>query len=91
MQRALLAVIDSRLRRSCGNPGDLLKLLVEAYASRHTLEALPGLRAAIGQTEGREMADRVVALLAFLRQLPAGFDVIDAEPRKDIPRVGHIR
>ena len=29
MQRALLAVIDTRLRRSCGNPTDLVALLVE--------------------------------------------------------------
>jgi hypothetical protein len=91
MQRALLAVIDARLRRSCGNPGDLLKLLVDAYASRHTLEALPGLRAAIEQTDGQEMAERVLALLAFLRQLPAGFDVIDAEPRTAPPGLARIR
>jgi hypothetical protein len=78
MQRELLRMIDERLRRSCGNPGDLLKLLVEAYASPHTLEALPGLRAAIGQSTGREMREREQALLDFLRTLPADFDVIDA-------------
>jgi hypothetical protein len=78
MQRELLRMIDERLRRSCGNPGDLLKLLVEAYASPHTLEALPGLRAAIGQSAGWEMREREQALLDFLRTLPADFDVIDA-------------
>ena len=82
MQRELLRVIDERLRRSCGNPGDLLKLLVDAYGSRHTLEAIPGLRAAIEQSAGQEMPERVQALMGFLRTLPADFDVIDVVPAK---------
>jgi hypothetical protein len=91
MQRALLAVIDARLRRSCGNPGDLLKLLIDAYASRQTLEALPGLRAAIEHTDGQDMPERVLALLAFLRQLPAGFDVIDADAAAGSPAMARLK
>lgn len=78
MQRTLLGVIDTRLRRSCGNPGDLVKLLIDAYRSPHTQEALSGLRAAIQQTEGDEMPARVHAVLAFLGAMPAAFDVIEA-------------
>jgi hypothetical protein len=77
MQRELLRMIDERLRRSCGTPGDLLKLLIEAYASRHILEAIPGLRAAITQSADQEMPERTRALLEFLRTLPPDFDVID--------------
>lgn len=78
MQRTLLGVIETRLRRSCGAPADLVALLVEAYASPHTLEARPGLRAAIAATAGQEMRERVHATLAFLGAMPAAFDVIDA-------------
>lgn len=78
MQRTLLGVIDTRLRRSCGNPADLVKLLVDAYHSPHTQEAIPGLRAAIEQGEGDEMPSRVRGVLAFLGSMPAAFDVIDA-------------
>jgi hypothetical protein len=78
MQRTLLGVIDTRLRRSCGNPADLVKLLIDAYRSPHTQEAVPGLRAAIAQGEGDEMPSRVHGVLAFLSAMPAAFDVIDA-------------
>lgn len=78
MQGALLAVIESRLRRSCGSPVDLLKLLMQAYDSAHTVEALPGLRAAIERTQGMEMPERVRQLLAFLQAAPAAFGVVDA-------------
>ncbi len=78
MQRTLLAVIDTRLRRSCNAPLDLVALLVEAYRSPHTLEARPGLRAAIEATQGQEMRERVHATLAFLGAMPAAFDVIEA-------------
>lgn len=78
MQRALLGVIDSRLRRSCGNPAELVRMLVDAYASRQTQEAVPGLRAAIEQTLGDDMPERVHAVLAFLSAMPAAFGVIDA-------------
>ena len=78
MQRTLLGVIDTRLRRSCGNPADLVKLLIDAYRSPYTQEAVPGLRAAIAQGDGEEMAVRVRAVLAFLGAMPAAFDVIEA-------------
>ena len=79
MQRTLLGVIDTRLRRSCGAPTDLVTLLVEAYRSPYTLEARPGLRAAIEATQGQDMRERVHATLAFLGAMPAAFDVIDTQ------------
>jgi hypothetical protein len=78
MQRTLLGVIDTRLRRSCGNPADLVKLLIDAFQSPHTQEAIPGLRAAIEQGQGDEMASTVRRVLDFLGSMPAAFDVIDA-------------
>ena len=77
MQRTLLGVIDTRLRRSCGVPSDLVMLLIDAYRSPYTLEARPGLRAAIQATDGQEPRERVHAVLAFLGAMPAAFDVID--------------
>ncbi len=73
MQRALLAVIETRMRRACGNPNDLIALLVDAYRSPCTPEAMPGLRAAIedSQYDAR-------AVLQFLGAMPAAFDVIEA-------------
>ena len=79
MQRTLLGVIDTRLRRSCGAPTDLVTLLIEAYRSPYTIEARPGLRAAIEATEGLELRERVHAVLAFLGAMPAAFDVIEAQ------------
>lgn len=73
MQRALLAVIDTRMRRSCGNPAELVALLINAYRSPYTLEAIPGLRAAIEQSAGDTRA-----VLAFLGAMPSAFDVIEA-------------
>jgi hypothetical protein len=81
MQRALLAVIDTRLRRSCGSPQELVKMLIDAYGSRHTQEAVPGLRAAIDATRGMDMRERVHEVLAFLGAMPAAFDVIDGRAR----------
>lgn len=78
MQRELMAVISSRMRRQCGNPSDLVALLITAYHSRHTQEAVPGLRAAIEQGMQQEMAQQVRNVLAFLAQMPSAFDVIDA-------------
>ncbi|QOL49181.1 hypothetical protein [Massilia litorea] len=79
MQRTLLGVIDTRLRRSCGAPSDLAALLIDAYDSPSTLEARPGLRAAIEATAGMEMRERVHAVLAFLGTMPVAFDVIEAQ------------
>lgn len=61
MQRALLEVIETRMRRSCGNPTDLVALLVNAYRSPHTLDAVPGLRATIVRHDGD-----VQAVMAYL-------------------------
>ncbi|MES2152028.1 MAG: hypothetical protein V4508_19800 [Pseudomonadota bacterium] len=77
MQRALLAVIETRMRRSCGNPAELAALLLKAYRSPSTPEALPGMRAAIAASEGEGLAERTRSLLEFLGAMPAAFDVID--------------
>jgi hypothetical protein len=80
MQRTLLGVIDARLRRGAGAgsaPTDLVAMLIDAYASAHTPEALPGLRAAIASTDGYDPSMRVAHLTAFLSDMPAAFDVID--------------
>jgi hypothetical protein len=79
MQRTLLGVIDTRLRRSCGAPSDLVALLIDAYRSPDTLEARPGLRAAIEATAQLEMRERIHAVLAFLGTMPVAFDVIEAQ------------
>lgn len=76
MQRALLGVLDERMRRN-GNPGDLVALLIAAHASPHIEEALPGLHQAILASSGQAMAERETATLAFLMQMPAPLDVID--------------
>lgn len=81
MQRTLLATIHARLRRGGSPPSDLVAMLIEAYASPHTPEAMPGLRAAIAGTEGYDPSMRVAHLQAFLADMPAAFDVIEARPR----------
>jgi hypothetical protein len=92
MQRTLLAIVDERLRRSCGNPADLLKLLVEAYDSAHTLEPVPGLRAAVNESRGLDMSARVQSLLSFLRSLPPDYDVFDAQsPARTLRVVPSLR
>lgn len=79
MQRVLLGMADERRRRGSGNQGELLKLLIGAYDSRHTLEALPGIRRAIENSEGWEMGERIRQLSIFLSTIPSDFDVIDAD------------
>jgi hypothetical protein len=79
MQRALLGVIHARLRRGGSPPNDLLAMLLAAYASPRTQEALPGLRAAIASTDGYDPSMRVAHLAAWLADMPAAFDVIDAQ------------
>jgi hypothetical protein len=81
MQRALLAVIDARLRRSCGSPHELVRMLVEAYDSPHTQEPMAGLRATIAASHGLDLRERVQAVLEFLGAMPAAFDVIDGRAR----------
>jgi hypothetical protein len=80
MQRELLAVISSRMRRQCGSPNDLVALLINAYRSRHTQEAMPGLRQAIESCAQDGPAQQVASVLAFLGQMPSAFDVIEATP-----------
>lgn len=80
MQRALLGVIHARLRRGGTPPNDLLAMLIEAYASPLTIDALPGLRAAIASTDGYDSSMRVAHLAAWLADMPAAFDVIEAQP-----------
>ncbi|MFC0251651.1 hypothetical protein [Massilia consociata] len=80
MQRALLAVIEQRLRRAHGAPTDLAAMLVAAYRSPHTVETVPGLRQAILDTSGYEQHVQANAILAFLADAPAAFGVIEARP-----------
>ena len=79
MQRALLGVIHARLRRGGSPPNDLLAMLLAAYDSPRTQEALPGLRAAVASTDGYDPSMRVAHLAAWLADMPAAFDVIDAQ------------
>jgi hypothetical protein len=78
MQRALLGVIHARVRRGGTPPVDLVAMLIDAYASPATPDALPGLRAAIASTEGYDPSMRIAHLQAWLADMPAAFDVIDA-------------
>jgi hypothetical protein len=80
MQRALLGVIHARLRGGGTPPNDLLAMLIDAYASPRTIDALPGLRAAIASTDGYDPSMRVAHLAAWLADMPAAFDVIEAQP-----------
>jgi len=67
MQRVLLDVLHARLRHNHEREAaQLAALLIRAYASPHTIESAPGLRAAIASTEGLEAPARVRALFAFL-------------------------
>lgn len=77
MQRALLAVIESRLRRADA-PADLTHLLINAYRSPHTPDVVPGLRAAIAANAGYDPAIQAHAVLAYLGDTPAAFGVIEA-------------
>ncbi|MCC7642321.1 MULTISPECIES: hypothetical protein [unclassified Janthinobacterium] len=78
MQRALLNVIHDRLRRQPGaGATDLVLLLINAYASDHITEAVPGLRNLIVNTEHEDTNLRVHAILELLVGTPRGLDVID--------------
>ena len=81
MQRALLSVIHARLRRGAVAPTDLVAMLIDACDSPHTPEALPGLRAALASTQGYDPSMRIAHLQAWLADMPAAFDVIDAPVR----------
>ena len=73
MQRALLAVIEARMRRSNSAPSDLVGMLVNAYRSPYTLDAVPGLRQAIIDSDGD-----IASVTQFLGAMPSAFDIIEA-------------
>jgi len=77
MQRALLAVIESRLRRADA-PADLVHLLIGAYRHPHTPDIVPGLRDQIAANAQFDPNIQAHAVLAFLGDAPAGFGVIEA-------------
>jgi hypothetical protein len=80
MQRVLLSVIETRMRRANVAPTDLVKLLIDAYDSGATMEALAGLRATITTTRALSADAQIAAVLAFLGQSPSTFDLIEAPP-----------
>ena len=80
MQRVLLTVIESQLRRAGGNPAHLTALLIQAYDSSATMEALAGLRAAIVATRDLPLNEQVATVQALLSQSPSTFDLIEAQP-----------
>ncbi|NGZ83577.1 hypothetical protein [Duganella aceris] len=77
MQRALLAMLEERMRNNRGRATELAALLVTAYDSPHITEVLPGLRAAIAATRHDELGERARSLMAFLAGMQSPFDVID--------------
>lgn len=66
MQRTLIGMIESTMRRSCAQPVNLAALLINAYASPYTPEATPGMRAVIAESDGQDMAERTRLLLRHL-------------------------
>ena len=77
MQRALLAVVAERLRRNDRSAGELVGMLIAAYASPHVQDAVPGLRAEIELSAYEEAGERMRRILSFLANMQAPFDVID--------------
>ncbi len=77
MQRALLAVVEERLRRNDRSAGDLVELLILAYESPYVQEALPGLRSEIEATTYDDISMRVRRVVSFLSSMQASFNVID--------------
>lgn len=77
MQRALLVVVAERLRCNDGTAGDLVELLITAYASPYVQEAVPGLRAEIEASTYEDVGRRVRRILSFLSNMQAPFNVID--------------
>ena len=80
MQRALLAIIEQRLRRGHGASLDLAALLVASYRSPHTVETVPGLRQAIRDSSHFEPHVQANAILAYLADAPAAYGIIEARP-----------
>jgi hypothetical protein len=77
MQRALLALLEERMRNNRGRASELAALLVNAYDSPHITEVIPGLRAAIAGTRQEEMSERARSVMAFLGSTQSPFDVIE--------------
>jgi hypothetical protein len=77
MQRALLAVLEERMRHNRGRASELAALLVDAYDSPHISEIIPGLRQAIAATRHEDMGERARRVMAFLSSTQSPFDVIE--------------
>jgi hypothetical protein len=78
MQRALLAVLEQRMRNNRGRATELAVLLVTAYDENSLItEIIPGLREAIVATRHEDMGERARAVMAFLSSTQSPFDVID--------------
>ncbi|KQQ36160.1 hypothetical protein ASF61_08160 [Duganella sp. Leaf126] len=80
MQRALLAVLEERMRHNRGRATELAAQLVHAYDSPHISEVIPGLRAHVAGTRGQEIGERARSMMAFLAATQSPFDVIDMHP-----------
>jgi hypothetical protein len=77
MQRALLAMLEERMRNNRGRATELAALLVTAYDSPHITEVVPGLRAAIAATRHDDMGERARNVMVFLGSMQSPFDVIE--------------
>ncbi|TFW13839.1 hypothetical protein [Duganella callida] len=77
MQRALLAVLEERMRINRGRASELAALLVSAYDSPHITEIIPGLRNVVASTRHDDMGDRARSVMAFLSSTQSPFDVIE--------------
>lgn len=77
MQRALLAVLEERMRINRGRASELAALLVQAYESPHITEVIPGLRQVVDSTRDYDMGERARAVMAFLGSTQSPFDVIE--------------
>lgn len=77
MQRALLAVLEERMRNNRGRATELAVLLVHAYESPYISEIIPGLRSVVDSTRDHDPGDRARAVMAFLGSTQSPFDVIE--------------
>jgi len=77
MQRALLAMLEERMRNNRGRASELAALLVAAYDSPHITEVVPGLRAVIAATRHEDMSERARSVMVFLGSMQSPFDVIE--------------
>jgi hypothetical protein len=78
MQRALLAVLEERMRNNRGRASELAALLVTTYDENSLItEVIPGLRDAIIATRHEDIGARARAVMTFLSSTQSPFDVID--------------